>query len=247
MEPFRFKNFALSHGRSAQRIGTDSVLLAAVVPLDGVRRVLDIGCGCGVIGFCVADRLLCAGVEELEVVGVDIDAASVAEARENAAMFPGRGKCDFEFHHLSLQEYVREMRCSCSGALHYDLIVSNPPYFVHSLKPEDERRQLARHGDGSLPFEELAEDASKLLSPGGRLFVILPTVEAAEFDAIASGKLSLISRTEIQPTPKKTVNRIILGYASASEKDVQKSRILIRDSENEFTENYRRITGGFYL
>lgn len=247
MEPFRFRNFALSHGRSAQRIGTDSVLLAAVVPLAGVRRVLDVGCGCGVIGFCVADRLLCAGVEGFDVTGVDIDAASVGEARENAEAFPTKGRCRFDFRHASWQEYVGEELSGGNDAQRYDLIVSNPPYFVNSLKPEDSRRQLARHGDGSLPFGELVDGAAKLLAPGGQFFVILPTVEAGEFDAIASGKLSLISRTEIQPTPKKTVNRIILGYASASEKDVQKSRILIRDSENEFTENYRRITGGFYL
>ena len=47
---FQFKNFALSHEHSTLKIGTDSVLLASVVPVAGFRTVLDIGCGCGVIG-----------------------------------------------------------------------------------------------------------------------------------------------------------------------------------------------------
>lgn len=55
-QPFYFKNFHLYHNNSALKIGTDSILLASVIPLQQESCILDIGSGCGVILFCLAER-----------------------------------------------------------------------------------------------------------------------------------------------------------------------------------------------
>ena len=133
MEPFRFQHFALCHEASTQRIGTDSVLLAALMPLQGVHSVLDIGCGCGVIGFCVADRLRRAGVENIRVAGIDIDAASVREAQENAARFPDPEWVKFHFSHESLQEHTHQAEAHL-----YDLIA----YPLSSLRHLPDKQSL---------------------------------------------------------------------------------------------------------
>ena len=84
---FRFRRFSLRHDRSSLKIGTDSVLLAAAVPLRRPARILDVGCGCGVIGFCIADRLIANRETDFSVVGIDIDAPSIQESMDNAEAF----------------------------------------------------------------------------------------------------------------------------------------------------------------
>lgn len=239
MEPFRFKHFQLCHEASTQRIGTDSVLLAALVPLEGVRSVLDVGCGCGVIGFCIADRLQRAGVDNSSVTGIDVDAVSVAEARANAENFPRTKPVAFNFQQVALQEFSER---------EFNLIVSNPPYFVSSLKPADERRRLARHSDDALPFSDFIRYTKQLLSPTGKIFVILPKTESIEFEELAKQQsLFLSTKIEIRPTPSKPVNRVILGFSTDIPDKIFTQEISIRDSSNDFSELYRNITRDFYL
>lgn len=242
MEPFRFQHFALCHEASTQRIGTDSVLLAALMPLQEVHTVLDIGCGCGVIGFCVADRLRRAGVENITVTGIDIDDASVREAQENAACFPNTEGAKFHFFHESLQEH------SCKAEVcRYDLIVSNPPFFVSSLKPADERRRQARHTDGTLSFRELAEGTAQLLTPSGRFGLILPANEFSDFEKAAQGQLYLAERWSIRPTPAKPVHRVAALFSLHPTALSSAQELCIRDGDGKYTEEYRLLTAELYL
>ncbi|GFR48916.1 hypothetical protein Agub_g10866, partial [Astrephomene gubernaculifera] len=65
----------------------------------------------------------------------------------------------------------------------FDLIISNPPYFVGSSKPAQGRtaRAFARHADVALPFADLASGCTALLAPGGSVCVVLPPPEAERF------------------------------------------------------------------
>jgi tRNA1Val (adenine37-N6)-methyltransferase len=71
------------------------------------------------------------------------------------------------------------------GEEKYDLIVSNPPFFSPSVASAlseneeivaSEKRKTARFYD-SLPFEELLQSASELLTDEGNLAVIIPFSE----------------------------------------------------------------------
>lgn len=73
-----------------------------------------------------------------------------------------------------------------SRPAHYDLIISNPPFFVNSYKSPEQGRSVARHADEALPFPELAAGAAALLRPGGALRLVLPPVEARAFCSCAS-------------------------------------------------------------
>lgn len=242
MEPFRFKHFALRHDASTQRIGTDSVLLAAIVPTADVHTVLDVGCGCGVVGFCIADRLRRAGTKNIAVTGVDIDESSVQEALENAAHFPTPDTVRFEFRKESIQEHVRR-----AGSRRYDLIVSNPPFFVSSLKPADERRKQARHTDGTLSFCELAEGVSQLLAPSGQFAVILPAQESMAFEEAATGHLHLTCQIHIRPLSGKSAHRIVSIFDLKPVSHVKQAELNIRDENHCYSETYRQLTKEFYL
>ena len=131
---FHFKKFDLAHERSTLKIGTDAVLLAALTQVDSAQTVLDIGCGCGVIAFCLAQKLSENQVVP-SIVGIDVDADSIAEARENAERFPLLPYSSFHFEQVSLQDFANQQ-----DAGQFDLIVSNPPYFHDDLKPQDKNK-----------------------------------------------------------------------------------------------------------
>lgn len=99
------------------KVGTDGVLLGAwagVRPSD--RRILDVGTGTGLIALMMAQR-----APEALITGVDVE--EVSQARENAAASPWGGRVAFV--QCPVQEFAPDER--------FDLIVSNPPFFVDSL------------------------------------------------------------------------------------------------------------------
>ena len=190
---FRFKQFAVRQDRCPMKVGTDGVLLGAWAPvLPSDRRVLDIGTGTGLIALMMAQRM-----PQARIAGVDID--DVSQARENADASPWGAR--LEFHRCPVQEFA------AGGA--FDLIVSNPPYFVGSLTCPDAGRTAARHAV-HLPFEALRDAVLRLLAPGGRFALILPSSEAERFLAVCRDALTLVHRTDVRTTPCREAKRALL-------------------------------------
>ena len=240
MAPFHFKKFSLQHDNSTLKIGTDAVLLAALTNVEEAQSVLDIGCGCGVIAFCLAQQLAHTQTHPL-VCGIDPDEASVLEARQNAAAYPLLPADAFRF----VQGRVQDMAMADKPP-QFDLIVTNPPFYGHDLKPVQEKRLRSKHRDQQLPFEELLQSVLKLLKEDGRFALILPPVEGAQFHALTEGHLHCRKRVFIQPTTKKAVHRVVQEYCR---KDVPctEHHLIIRNEQNEYTEEYRAVTKPYLL
>ena len=133
MEYFQFKKFKVKNVASAMKLGTDSVLLGAWAPVHGSeRRILDVGTGTGVVALMIAQRV--PSLDGVRIDAIDIDLPSVEEASHNFGISPWSGA--LRAIHTPLQELVAEP---------YDLIVSNPPYFVDSLKAPSARRSNTRN------------------------------------------------------------------------------------------------------
>lgn len=135
------------------RYNTDSVLLyhfAAQRRLKG--RLLDVGCGCGVVGLLLARDF---GVE---LTGVDVQAEMIGFARENGEM----NGINAQFHHTDFREFSSETK--------FDAIVCNPPFYHPRTQPsENPSLRLARYGD-ALPIDAFLKQAGRLIDPRGDLF-----------------------------------------------------------------------------
>ena len=210
------------------KVGTDGVLLGAwagVRPSD--RRMLDIGTGTGLIQRS----------PEASVTGVDID--DVSQARENADASPWGGRVAFE--RCPVQEFAAPEP--------FDLIVSNPPFFVDSLTCPDEGRTAVRHAV-HLPYDELRDAVLRLLAPAGRFAVILPTAEAARFLAVCAGRLALVRRTDVRTTPRRPAKRALMEFVRAEgvAPVPETSELIVGTGEHEcYTPEYRALTRDFYL
>ena len=101
---FKFKHFNVEQDKVAQRVGTDSMLLGSWAEPLASQRILDVGCGCGVLGLMMAQKTQACGAE---VDMIDIDAAACEQAKGNAAAC-GWGQ-RMRVRHMSLQALAEEV------------------------------------------------------------------------------------------------------------------------------------------
>ena len=141
---FRFKQFGVRHEKSAMKVGTDGVLLGAWTNAENAKKVLDIGTGTGLIALMIAQR------SKALITGIEIDEDAAEEAYENFVSSPWGDRLRVENSDFAVFSNI------CNEK--YDVIVSNPPYFVDSLECPDEKRGKARH-TSSLSFENLIKGA----------------------------------------------------------------------------------------
>ena len=232
--PFRFKQFIVEDSNCPMKVGTDSVLLGAWARLENCSRILDIGTGCGLLALMAAQR------SEAQITGIDIDLSAIGAAAENFVSSPWSGR--LTALQTSLQDYAMD------DTLHsFDHIISNPPYFINSLKAPELQRSNARHTD-LLPFELLASAPAKLLSPDGRLSLVLPVNESEIFTGIAEQNgLHLAGMLQIFPRQGKPANRVLMEFGRIKKTIILTSGLVIRDVSGEYTSDYKALTKDFYL
>ncbi|MFI3305062.1 MAG: methyltransferase [Rikenellaceae bacterium] len=230
---FRFKQFAIEQDRTPMKVGTDGVLLGAWVATTGEERhILDIGTGTGVIALMMAQRT------SAQIDAVEIDYESATQAAQNVEASRWRER--MTVHHTQIQHFAPTTR--------YDLIVTNPPYFVDSLLSLNAGRTTARHTT-ELSFAEIVESAARLLTPDGRLAIILPTQEAQRFEAEATPLLSAARRCDLYSREGGALKRIMCEYKLTPPTTPLKQEQLTIESGRppEFTAEYRELTRDFYL
>ena len=230
---FRFKQFSVSHEKCAMKVGTDGVLLGAWCDVENARSTLDIGTGSGLIALMVAQRN-----PHTSILAIDIEPLAVEEANYNFTNSPWADrlraiKADF----VSFPE-LTDVR--------FDLIVSNPPFFVDSLTCPDANRSTARH-TAQLPFDKLITGAAHLLNPGGKLCLITPAdCENIITELSLANNLHITGKTFVHPTPNALPKRI-LWKISNRKADLVENHLTIEITRHQYTENYIALTRQFYL
>lgn len=234
MSGFRFKQFEIAQDRCAMKVGTDGVLLGAWA--SGGSRILDIGSGTGLISLMMAQRFPMA-----QVVGIDMDEDACGQAKENVERSPFAERV--VIRHCRLQDF----HCAGAGNGLFDAIVSNPPFFVNSMKNPDSKRSMARHTD-TLPFRELWSGVKRLLSENGAFSVVLPAEVKEDF--IAEGCVSgfyLIRQCAVKTVERKQPKRYLLSFSKHRNGMQESTTEIMMDKDGNRSEWYTKITDEFYL
>lgn len=214
------------------KVGTDGVLLGAWVNINNAQSILDVGSGTGLIALMLAQR------SNATIDAVEIDESSHLQAVDNVKKSTWSSRV--RLINNSFQSFASE------GIPAYDLIVSNPPYFVNSLKPPEMGRSFARHAE-QLPHTELIEGVIKLVKPSGRFCGIFPYVEGNVFVASAAKKgLFCIRRLNVTSKPKGVVKRILVEF-SFNRQPIDESTLSIYSNDGGYTDEYKELTKDFYL
>ena len=122
----------------------------------------------------------------------------------------------------------------------YDAIVSNPPFFIDSLKAPDSQRNTARHTD-TLTYGELMEAAWRLLGDDGELSVVVPFDYRRRMDDEAVFRGFFPSRVcAVRTKEGKPPRRYLLAFRKHP-CPCQREEMTIGD------ECYRQLTEEFYL
>ncbi len=235
---FRFQRFTVRHDRSAMRVGTDGVLLGAWAELDGATRVLDIGCGCGLVALMAAQR-----AEDARITGVEIDHESALQAMENVAESP------FAERITIIEQDIRQF----PGEGCFDHVLCNPPYHLETTLPPSASRMRARHTE-ALSFESLIACAVRLLVPGGQFSVVIPASATDGFVVLSlAAGLRLRRRCDVQTVPHRPPKRVLLtfhlptsGNDTAYDSPLYET-LTLQDAQGKRSEDYQRLTRAFYL
>ena len=228
---FRFKQFEVCHAGCAMKVGTDGVLLGAWASCQ--QRILDVGTGSGLIALMLAQRF-----EAAQIDAVDIDGDAVRQATDNFAhsKWSNRLRC----RQIAVQDLAQE-------DVRYDAIVSNPPYFVDSLKNPNLQRQTARHTD-TLSYEELLASCEHLLTADGVLSLILPAEsEQVVLDTAKSVGLYPTRLVHVYSKPGKPVKRILLELQKRNDQPCEESHFYIESATSPRSDEYTALTKDFYL
>ncbi len=215
------------------KVGTDGVLLGAWVQTSTAKRILDIGTGTGLIALMLAQKT------DAIIDAIDIDENAFVQAEENfkASPWPERLKAV----HISLQEFTTHT------PNRYDLIISNPPYFIGAHPAPSEARNVARHMDESLSIEELAACVKELLMPHGKFCVILPFMEGIKFlEHAESHGLFANFITKVKTKVEKQEKRMMMEF-ELERKDLVENELVIQEEDLSFTEQYVELTKDYYL
>lgn len=157
---FKFKEFSVNQKGSAMKINTDGVLLGAKAISEAPKYILDIGAGTGVIALMLAQRFPNAEVHALEI---NDDAYACSEKNFAISSFSDR----LSIFHVDFQQFAPSVQ--------YDLIVSNPPFFINSLKNTDLNKTTARHVELSF-YNNLFSKTFDWLEDSGTFQLIWPSI-----------------------------------------------------------------------
>ncbi|WP_418849773.1 tRNA1(Val) (adenine(37)-N6)-methyltransferase [Phocaeicola sp.] len=228
---FQFKQFTIWHDKCAMKVGTDGVLLGAWAEAESSQKILDIGTGTGLIAIMLAQRYPLS-----QITAIEIDEAAAAQAKMNVARSPWMKRIQVICNDFSL--FQTESK--------YNLIVSNPPYFVNALNCPDKQRNMARH-TCELNYELLFRRSAHLLEKQGRVCVIIPT-EAEKLVIGTAWKYKLYpSRClHVFTKPDKPSRRVLISFSHEEHECIEET-LCIEVEHHQFTPEYIALTKDFYL
>jgi len=243
---FRFKQFMVANRQSAMKVGTDGVLLGAwslsgygrsISTNTSPEKILDVGCGTGLIALMMAQRF-----PDAAITGIEIDPVAADEAYMNFKSSPWSGRLS-----VIVGDFNQQFSETCSGC--FDLIVSNPPFFTNGELSPDNARLTARH-ESLLSLESLLRTSSRLLAGNGSLCLIMPSDRAEEikYQAVIN-KLALTRLTWVSTVSSKPPRRVLaeLRHESQTEQYVKIDHLSIHDGNGGLTDEYTSLVRDFYL
>jgi tRNA1Val (adenine37-N6)-methyltransferase len=180
--------------RRGYRAATDPVLLAAAVPALAGQSVLDLGCGGGTAILCLMRRI--AG---LHGSGLELQPEYAALARRNAA----ENRLALEVFEGDVAAMPKALR-----ALHFDHVLTNPPWFGSGTRAGDPGREAANRQ--AIGLQDWIGAGLRRLKPGGSMTVIHRAESLGHLLAAMTPGCGALQILPLAPREGREAGRVIL-------------------------------------
>jgi len=207
------------------RYNSDSIFLYDFICSFRPRgRLLDIGCGVGIISLLLSRDF------PLHTVIVDKQAEMLAYARHN-----------FALNGLHAESYLGDI-AEFESRERFDFIVSNPPFYDSSVTQSENRHLNAARYSHHMPLEILVAAAKRLLRPKG---YFLFCYDAKQIDRV----LYHLKEAKLNPELLRFVHpkadreaKIALIAARANSRSMMKVMppLIVFDAQSRYLEDARR-------
>lgn len=221
----------LRQPRQGFRTAIDPVLLAAALPARPGQRILDVGCGVGAAGLCLASR-----VPDTLVDGVDVQDDLVALARENATINGMNGR--MTFYATDITSDARPPHVT-----YYDHVMTNPPFGDPSRHrpPDDQARALAKIETGP-PLEHWLDYCLRRLNAKGCLTVIHRADALDRILVHLSGRLGALRVFPLWPKPGTPARRVIISGQKGRKTPIElMPGLVLHDPSGAYTASAQRV------
>lgn len=231
MSIFRFRQFDVIQSKNPLKVGTDSMLLGSFIDPAGVKNALDIGAGTGVLSLMVLQKN----------PGLHLDAVEIhSEAAEECSLnFKNSSWGNTaSVHAIDFMDFFPEKQ--------YDLIFSNPPFYLDGLKSRDESIDQAKHISRE-QYEKFIRKTSDLLTENGWFYVIIPYNQLEYLLNIANeNQLYPFQKITIHATGEKLNSRMILQF-SKQRVSLTQMELTVRLKNGNYTPEYIELTKMYHF
>jgi len=216
------------------KINTDGVLLGALAGTAEYSTILDIGTGTGVIALMLAQRFTDARIDAVEI---DESAAITAENNFKGSPFADR---------LTLFPIGFKAFFVGHPDKKYDLIVSNPPFYINSLQSPGVKKNLAKHaGEGF--FEGLILGVAEHLTENGTCWLVLPIDTAGMVKTLATQHLLHLQKViNIHSFESDVAHREILVFG-LKECSPEIIKLTIYEAVNIYSAEYKKLLHPYFI
>ena len=216
LEDLQNGQFMYQHD-SLFKFGIDAVLLSRFARVKKNERVLDAGCGTGILPL-----LLAARTNGKHFTGLEIQEKAALLARESVK-------------YNSLEERIDIVAGDIRNASEifgrdtFDVVVSNPPYMKKDdgKKSDNAAAALARH-ELECTFDDLCREISKVLKSRGRFYIVHRPYRIAELiNTLSDYRLGLTRMRLVYPFIDREPQLVLLEAKKETSGDVKVEKPLI--------------------
>ena len=230
MSVFRFKYFDVIQEKNALKVGTDSMLLGSFINSTNRKYGLDLGSGTGVLSLMVAQKN-----PEIQIDAIELDFEGAKECQDNFQNSSFRHRLNSECGNYFDFQFKRK----------YDLIFSNPPYYLDSLPSKVQSTNDAKHSNVescALLFELIY----KTISKDGTFWLIVPFANRETILEIAEQNL-FFPKEIIQIHSKSSIPDVRIIFCFHLSKTIPIIRnFIIRDENGSYSKAYRELTSDYH-
>ncbi len=233
-DDLEIKGYKIIQSKEKFCFGIDAVLLSDFSNVRKGEKVLDLGCGNGIIPI-----LLEAKTKGEHFSGLEIQKEVADMARRSVAYNNLEDKINIVLGDIKKASEI-------FGKNSFDVITSNPPYMedTHGLKNPELPKAIARH-ELHCSFEDIAREAAYLLKPGGRFYLVHRPRRLVELiTTLKNKKIEPKKIRMVHPSIEKEANMVLIEAVRGGKPMMKVEKpLIVYKEKGKYTDEIYEIYG----